>query len=170
MWSTTEPLSRRLGNPKPRYELAETLMQRGRTEEAIQEFHRFLALEPGRVSNTKFDIPKAYAGLARCHCRQGNYQEARRWIEKLHPQGGSGPDEILLAALLDCGYEALEYRMVIYSKLALIREARDAAQFFIRYHGRIGWRYAKALEDVGIDSDAMYVQHCLQGELKKPVG
>jgi hypothetical protein len=56
--------------------------------------------------------------------------------------------------------------MLIYSKLGLTQEAKAAAQFFIPRYGRVGWRYTRALKEVGINANAMYIEHTLQDKLK----
>jgi len=48
---------------------------------------------------------------------------------------------------------------VIYSGLGLVRDAEEAARYHIRRYGRVGWRERRALQKLGIDADAMYVEH-----------
>jgi tetratricopeptide (TPR) repeat protein len=139
-----EAVERKPFDWNPRYWLAFTLKRAGRSAEALEEY-----LAVARTPGCPLDCLNE---IGWCHYRKGNYVEARRCFERARSQ-----DDLPVRHLSDLML-TLENRMLVYGQLGLRRGAEEAAREFVRRYGRIEYPERRALANVGIDADAIYLQ------------
>jgi hypothetical protein len=85
----------------------------------------------------------------------GMPRESIKWFER----PCEVEDTIRLSGL-SMQRRAMENMVVAYAALRMAREAHDTASKYIREYGRLSWPECRALAKLGIDADAMYVNHC----------
>jgi tetratricopeptide (TPR) repeat protein len=134
---------------KPRYWLAFALKRAGRNEDALAEYLA-VAQIPG--------CPDCLNDIGWCYYRKGMYEEARSCFERAKIEDLDIPIRPFSRRML-----TLENRMLVYAQLGLRKQAKEAAQEYVRRYGRIGYPERRALAKLGIDGDAIYLeQHALE--------
>lgn len=128
----------------PRYWLAFTLKRAGRSEEALKEYVA-VAGTPGCPLDCLNEIGWIYY-------RQERYGDARRCFERARI-----PDGLPVRPFSDHAL-TLENRMLVYGLLGLRKQAEEAAREHVGRYGRIEYPERRALAQVGIDADAIYLE------------
>jgi len=132
-------------NWEPRYFLAFTLKRAGQNEDALKEYRA--------VSQTAGCPHDCLIDIGWCYYRKGLYEDARTCLERAKPT-----DDLPFGHLSDF-MMALENKMLVYGQLGLREQAEEAAKEYVRRYGRICFPERRALAKIGIDADAIYLDH-----------
>ena len=132
-------------NWEPRYSYAFALRRAGRNEEALNEY-----LTVAQMPACPHDC---LSEIGWCYYRKGMYEEARRCFEKAK----ANDDDPIPIRHFSSLMLTLENRMLVYSKLGLRGQADQIAEEYVRRYGRIEYPERRALADIGIDADALYL-------------
>jgi tetratricopeptide (TPR) repeat protein len=133
-------------NWEHRYWFAFALRRAGRNEEALEEYLT-VAQTPGSPHDCLNEI-------GWCYYRKTMYEEARKCFERTKVQN----DPIPFRHFSDL-MRTLENRMLVYGQLGLRKQAEETVTEYVRRYGRIGYPERRALDKLGIDADAIYVDH-----------
>ncbi len=126
--------------------LGYTLTRLDRHEEALREYQA--ALKGGYQG-------KCWNEIGWCYYRMGMHRESIKWFER----ACEGEDTLPVPGLSQqCN--AMANKIVAFAALRMTREAHDTASKYIRQYGRLSWPERRALANLNIDADAMYVNHC----------
>jgi tetratricopeptide (TPR) repeat protein len=129
-----------------------TLTRLGRHDEALAEYEAALR-NPERLCAHCFR--DSWNNIGWYHYRRGNYHEALKWFDRVCELNDTG--EFLQ------DYDkarAVENKLLVYSALTMAAEAEATTREYVVSFGRVPWPERHALAKVGIDADAMYVEHC----------
>jgi tetratricopeptide (TPR) repeat protein len=133
-------------NWEHRYWLAFTLRRAGRNEEALEEY-----LKVAQTSGCPHDCLNE---IGWCYYRKAMYEKARRCFERTKVQDDPIPFRHFSNLM-----RTLENKMLVYGQLELRKLAEEAVTEYVRRYGRIEYPERRALDKLGIDADAIYVEH-----------
>lgn len=134
------------------YWFAFALTRAGLDDEALAEYEKALALG-------FHDTASCWLGIGLSHYRQGRYQHALPWLERIRLESDEATEKTLGRIGISTYRPALEHCVLIYCRLGRVRDAEKAARECIRLYGRLGLRERRALLRISVGADALYVAH-----------
>jgi tetratricopeptide (TPR) repeat protein len=135
-----------------RFRYAGALWKLGFEEEAAKELEAVLE-HPETIC--KDCLRDCWNNIGWSLYRKQEYARAIPWFERAAEVKSVGP----MGELFDSSLP-LENLILTYVELHLTEEAEKSAVDYVSRFGRLPWPERHALRKLGIDADALYVEHC----------
>ena len=138
-------------NAEKRFYLALTLSKLGRASESFALYESALSNPAGLCEECFRDL---WNNIGWFYFRRKDFREALKWFEQSYQVALADEETSVGKCAL-----AIENKIQCYSALTLSEEAVASAQEYIRRYGRLPWPERRVLARIGVDADALYVQH-----------